>query len=530
METTKFEDINLSNQLQKAIIDMNFIDMTPIQAQAIPKMLEGKDLIGQAQTGTGKTAAFGLPILEMIDEYDDKLQSVVLCPTRELAMQVAEEIKRLAKYKKGIEVLAVYGGQPIDRQIRALKKGVQIIVGTPGRVMDHIDRHTLKLTNVKIAVLDEADEMLDMGFRDDIEFILSKLPEERQTVMFSATMPAPILDLTRRYLKNPEFIKVVKKDLTVANIDQFYFEVRELNKPEVLSRLIDTYNLKLALVFCNTKKRVDELVQTLEKIGYLADGLHGDMSQSQRELVMSRFRRGKLNVLVATDVAARGIDVDDIDAVFNYDIPMDDEDYVHRIGRTARAGKTGYAFSFVTGREFYKIRDIQKYAKTTIKPKEVPSMKDVEKNKTKLMLEKVKTSINSGDLETYTSMVEKLLEDGYTYMDITAGLLKMVIGKELKVNSQEEEFENITNEQGMVRLFINIGRNKKIQPRDIVGSIAGETGIPGKAIGAIDIFDKFTFVDVPQKYANDVMVSMKNNQIKGNRVNIEQANVAARTR
>ena len=305
MEKLRFEDLNLSKEMQKAVAELDFEEATPIQYQSIPYILKGKDIIGQAQTGTGKTAAFGIPTLEMVDPESRKVQAVILCPTRELAIQVAEELKKLSKYKKGVEILPIYGGQPIERQMNGLKKGVQIIIGTPGRVMDHLDRRTLKLDNVKIVILDEADEMLDMGFREDIEFILKKIPEQRQTILFSATMPQAILNLAKKYQKNPEFIKLVHKELTVPSIEQFYYEVKEQTKPEVLSRLIDTYDLKLSLVFCNTKKRVDELVGHLQARGYLADGLHGDMNQTQRDRVMSKFRKGAVEILVATDVAAR---------------------------------------------------------------------------------------------------------------------------------------------------------------------------------------------------------------------------------
>ena len=296
MSQMKFEELNLSNELLKAIDDMGFEEATPIQAQTIPYIYKGKDVIGQAQTGTGKTAAFGLPILDMIDPQDKSQQAIILCPTRELAIQVAEELRALSKYKEGIRTLPIYGGQPIERQIHALKKGVQIIIGTPGRVMDHMRRHTLKLHNTKIVVLDEADEMLDMGFREDIEKILQDVPKERQTLLFSATIPKPILELAERYLKNPQFIKMVHKELTVPSIEQYYIEVKQKNKVEALSRLIDFYNPNLALVFCNTKKRVDELLQQLQAWGYSADGLHGDMSQSQRDRVMGKFKTGAIDI------------------------------------------------------------------------------------------------------------------------------------------------------------------------------------------------------------------------------------------
>ena len=411
---------------------MGFEETTTIQAQSIPYMLEGRDVIGQAPTGTGKTAAFGITVLERIDPKRKELQAVILCPTRELAIQVAGEIKKISKYKKGIEILPIYGGQPIDRQIKALKKDVQIITGTPGRVMDHLNRHTLKMEGVKIIILDEADEMLDMGFREDIETIIKKIPKQRQTIFFSATMPKAILDLTKKYQNNPQFIKLVHKEMTVPNVEQFYIEVKQQAKPEALARLIDYYNLKLSLVFCNTKKRVDELVEDLKMRGYLADGLHGDMQQKQRDIVMSRFRRRDIDVLVATDVAARGIDVGDLEAVFNYDIPTDDEYYVHRIGRTARAGKAGLAFTFVIGKEVYRIRQIQQFTKTKIIAKRIPSISDVEEIRTNIILETVKDTVDAGNLGEYSNLVEELIQEEYTSLEVAAALLKIMIDKESK--------------------------------------------------------------------------------------------------
>ncbi|MFZ3059562.1 MAG: DEAD/DEAH box helicase [Candidatus Methanoperedens sp.] len=429
MENPGFKELQLSREMQKAITDMGFEEATPIQAQSIPYMLEGKDVIGQAQTGTGKTAAFGIATLERINPQNRGLQAVILCPTRELAIQVAEELKKLSKYKRGIEILPVYGGQPIDRQIRALRHGVQIIIGTPGRVMDHLDRRTLKMDGVKIIILDEADEMLDMGFREDIEIIMRKIPKERQTILFSATMSRPILDLTKKYQNKPQMIKLAHKEMTVPEVEQFYFEVKQQAKTEALCRLIDLHDLKLSLVFCNTKRRVDELVETLKSRGYLADGLHGDLQQRQRDTVMSKFRRREIEILVATDVAARGIDVGDIEAVFNYDIPPDDEYYLHRIGRTARAGKAGQAFTFVTGREVYRIRQIQQFTKTKIIPQKVPSISDVEDIRTNLLLEKVKGIVDAGHLGEYSNLVEKLTQEDYTSLEVAAALLKMVMGE-----------------------------------------------------------------------------------------------------
>jgi len=440
MENLEFKDLKLSKEIQKAITDMGFEEATPIQSNSIPYMLEGKDVIGQAQTGTGKTAAFGIAALERIDPQNKGVQAVILCPTRELAIQVSEELKKLSKYQRGIDILPVYGGQPIDRQIRALKKGVQIIIGTPGRVMDHMERKTLKMDGVKMIVLDEADEMLDMGFREDIETIMKRIPKERQTILFSATMSRAILDLAKKYLTKPQMIKLENKEMTVPNVEQFYYEVKSQAKPEVLARLIDINDLKLSLVFCNTKRRVDELVDNLKTRGYLADGLHGDLQQRQREIVMSRFRKREIEILVATDVAARGIDVGDIEAVFNYDIPPDDEYYVHRIGRTARAGKAGRAFSFVTGKEVYRIRQIQQFTKSKIIAQKVPSVSDIEEIKTNLILEKVKGIVDAGHLGEYNNLVEKLIQEDYTSLDVAAALLKMQMverGKEETMKKKE---------------------------------------------------------------------------------------------
>ncbi|MFU0824416.1 DEAD/DEAH box helicase [Clostridium sp.] len=525
MGKIKFEDLQISEQIKRAIAEMGFEEPSPIQEKAIPFVLNGRDIIGQAQTGTGKTAAFGIPAIEMVNPKDKSLQVMVLCPTRELAIQAAQELNNLAKYKEGISVLAIYGGQPIDRQIKALKRGVQIIIGTPGRVMDHMRRKTLKTENVKMIVLDEADEMLDMGFRDDIETIIQEIPQEKQTVLFSATMPKPILELSKRYQKNAEFIKVVHKQLTVPSIEQRYLEVKESAKLEVLSRLIDITNPKLSVVFCNTKKRVDEVVGQLQARGYFAEGLHGDMKQQQRDRVMNKFRNGTIEILVATDVAARGIDVDDVEVVFNYDLPQDEEYYVHRIGRTGRAGKSGIAYTFVAGKAIRKLKDIERYTKTRIKRAEVPSADDVEEFKMGIFMEKVKETIEAGHLGKYIDYIEKLLDEDYASIDVAAALLKMSTGEERKEElNLDDDLGDTGAEEGMVRLFINIGRNHKIQAKDVIGAIAGETGIAGKLIGKIDIYEKFTFVEVPKEYAREVLNIMKNNTIKGKKINIEPAN------
>ncbi|RNI12506.1 DEAD/DEAH box helicase [Methanohalophilus sp. RSK] len=431
MESLTFKDLNLSKNIERAVEDMGFEEPTPIQSQSIPYLMEGKDVIGQAQTGTGKTAAFGIPALEMLDVKSKKVQVLVLCPTRELANQVAEEMSNLAKYQN-TKMLPVYGGQPIDRQIKALRRGVHIVIGTPGRVMDHIQRKTLKFDGVKMLVLDEADEMLDMGFREDIEFILSRVPGQKQTVLFSATMPKPIIKLTKKYLQNPQMVKTVHKKLTVPQIEQFYFEVKNNAKTEILCRLIDIYNFKSSLVFCNTKKNVDKQVETLKARGYLVDGLHGDMRQAQRERVMSNFRKGEIETLVATDVAARGIDVENIEAVFNYDIPQDEESYVHRIGRTGRAGKEGIAITFASGKDTRKIKNIQKHTKAKIIRKNVPSQSDVEDIRAEKLSQNVKKIIDDGHIGKYEHWVENLLEEDYASVDIAAALVKILLAEDKK--------------------------------------------------------------------------------------------------
>ena len=529
METVRFEEMGLSEEIQKAVRYMGFEEASPIQAKAIPAMISGIDLIGQAQTGTGKTAAFGIPILEKVDPKLKKLQAIVLCPTRELAIQVADEIRNLSRYMHGIKVLPIYGGQDIVKQIRSLKSGTQIVIGTPGRVMDHMRRKTMKLDFVHTVVLDEADEMLNMGFREDIEFVLSGVPEERQTVLFSATMPKPIMEITKKFQNNAKVIKVTKKELTVPNIEQYYYDVKPKKKEEVLSRLLDIYSPRLSVVFCNTKKQVDLLVNALLGRGYFAAGLHGDMKQEQRDRVMQGFRTGKTEILVATDVAARGIDVDEVEAVFNYDLPQDDEYYVHRIGRTGRAGREGRAFSFVSGKEVYKLKEIQRYCKTKIYAQKVPSLNDVANTKMENILDDVERVIEQEDLDMMINAIEERVNNSeFTAMDMAAAFLKICCGMtEENKNTEENDWEfgdTGAGEDGMVRLFINIGKKQRVRPGDILGAIAGESGMDGKLIGTIDMYDKYTFVEVPREYAREVLNAMKNVKIKGKTVAVEPAN------
>ena len=556
METLRFDELQLDERILRAVANMGFEEASPIQAQAIPVQMEGRDIIGQAQTGTGKTAAFGIPLLQKVDPKSKKLQAIALCPTRELAIQVADEIRRLAKYMHGVKVLPIYGGQDIVKQIRSLKDGTQIIIGTPGRVMDHMRRKTVKFDHIQTVVMDEADEMLNMGFLEDMETILSQLPEERQTVMFSATMPQAIADIAHKFQKEPVTVKVVKKELTVPKVTQYYYEVKPKTKVEVMCRLLDMYAPKLSVVFCNTKKGVDELVQALQGRGYFAEGLHGDLKQIQRDRVMNSFRNGRTDILVATDVAARGIDVDDVEAVFNYDLPQDDEYYVHRIGRTGRAGREGIAFSFVVGKEVYKLRDIQRYCKTKIIPQAIPSLNDVTGIKVDKILENVADTIEESDLSEMINILEKkLLEEDYTSLDLAAALLKMMMGEESEDivdtreprslddldsyysggsrngngrgrgrNSGGRDSRYDSGREDMARLFINIGKNQNVKPGDILGAIAGESGMPGKMVGSIDMYDKYTFVEVPRENADAVLNAMKDVKIKGKNIHMEKAN------
>ncbi len=529
MENIIFSQLNLSSEVQKALDAMGFEEATPIQSQAIPPIFEGKDIIGQAQTGTGKTCAFGIPAIEMLDSQNLGVQVMILCPTRELAIQVSEELKNVSKYKKGIKILPIYGGQSIDRQIMALKGKPQIVIGTPGRIMDHMRRHTLKLSNLRMMILDEADEMLNMGFREDIDLILKDLPEDRQTLLFSATMPKEIMDLTKLYQKDPLHVKTAHKQLTIPSIEQYYLEVRENSKLELLCRLIDAKNIKLGMVFCNTKKRVDELTSSLQTRGYSAEALHGDMKQTERDRVMNKFRKGLIEILVATDVAARGIDVNNVEAVFNYDIPSDEEYYVHRIGRTGRAGKKGVSYSFIFGRDIYKLKDIQRYTKSEILPMKPPTISDVEEVKLEGAISEVLGLLETPEaFSKYHSIIEKMLSasDEATTLDIAALLFKMAFGE---LDSRNYEISDLDQEEvryrkeGMVRLFFNVGSMDRIQPKNIVQSIASKTSVSGKLIGEIDIHKNFTFVEVPAEFADEVLNNLRNFTHRGRNVVIEKA-------
>lgn len=520
-ENLKFEELNLSKNIKRALSDCGYIEATEIQTKSIPIILEGRDLIGQSKTGTGKTASYSLPMIESIDKKLKKVQAIVLCPTRELAIQVTDEIRKFNKYQEGVKTVAIYGGQSIETQIRALKKGVQIVVGTPGRVMDHMRRKTLKLDSVKMVVLDEADEMLNMGFEEDIETILKDIPENRQTVLFSATMNKRILEIAKKYLKNPKSVKIKADELTVNNIEQISINIKSKMKDEAVMRLIDAYTPKKAIVFCNTKKKVDDLIENLKSKGYKAESLHGDIKQTQRDRIMKRLKSGQLQILVATDVAARGIDVDGLELVVNYDIPQEEEYYVHRIGRTGRNGSVGKAFTFVVGKEKNKIYNIQKYANTKIKSGTIPTLEEVNKIKNKQMVNKIQNIIDSGEFKN-EEILEELQARNKDIKCIAKALLTMLTQNEK--SRKEVSFDYAQDDNGNVKLFLNLGKKDKIMAKDIVGSLSSNVAMSGSEIGKINILDKFTFVEVPTKYVNDIMTQMEGKQIKGRDVNIEIAN------
>ncbi len=550
MQNIQFSQMNLSEEVLKAVEDMGFEEATSIQARAIPLIMAGSDVIGHSQTGTGKTAAFSLPAIEKVDpKLGRSIQTLILCPTRELAVQACDEIKKFTKHKPYVRAVPIYGGQQIDRQFAALRQGAQIVVGTPGRVMDHMRRGTLKLDRLRMIILDEADEMLSMGFREDIETILQDVPEERQTILFSATMSREIMQITKKYQKNPELVRVTPEQLTVPSIEQLYYEVPYGKKPEVLSRLLDVYNPGLSMVFCNTKKQVDELVEELQTRGYSAEGLHGDMKQNERTRVMNSFKTGRCDVLVATDVAARGIDVDNIEAVFNYDIPQDVEYYVHRIGRTGRAGKEGRSFTFVCGRrQIFELQSIERFTRSKIQHRAVPSSSEVMETRTRTFMDEVKGVIEAGGLEQYNPILDGLMED-YATTDISAALIHMLVTKDgggLIADKKDDALfraesgklrtardnpparrndrrpvapRRVTGgrpeDAGMSKVRINIGREARVSANHILGAVAGETGLPGKAFGRIEIGDDHTIVSVPSEHIGLVLESMKDTKIMG---------------
>jgi ATP-dependent RNA helicase DeaD len=455
-----FSELGLSTELLKAIDKLGFEQAAPIQAEAIPVLMRGQDVVGQSQTGSGKTAAFAAPAIEKVNVDQRATQVLILCPTRELAVQVSEEVHKLAHFKRGLHALPIYGGQSYDRQLFGLRQGAHIIIGTPGRVMDHMRRGTLRLDALKMVILDEVDVMLNMGFRDDIETILQATPKERQTVFFSATIPRPIQQLIEKYARDPQNIRIEQKALTVPTVEQVYYEVDRRYKVDLLTRLIDIHDLKLGIIFCNTKRMVDDLADHLNAQGYSADRLHGDMTQAMRDRVMNKFRKSGLEFLVATDVAARGIDVDDVEVVFNYDMPYDGQDYVHRIGRTGRKGRGGRAISFASGRELFQIRNIERYANIRIHRGQIPTVSEVEEARANVFLDKLRLTLRSGEFKRQDHLIERLLEEGFSSTDIASALLHQLQGEgpapaakaapreEIRERPEREERPRFRDERG----------------------------------------------------------------------------------
>jgi ATP-dependent RNA helicase DeaD len=522
---TNFNEIGLRPELMRAVIEVGYEEPTPIQARAIPAMIAGRDLVAQAQTGTGKTAAFALPILQRIDTNKHHVQALVLVPTRELAIQVAHATHLLGKYT-GVTVLPVYGGQPIARQLRSLQQGVHVVVGTPGRVMDHIRRETLDLAKVNVLVLDEADEMLDMGFLEDIEFILEQMPKDKQTTLFSATMPVRIRELSRRYMRDTQIISVGREQVTVPQTNQTYYEVPQRAKLDALCRILDVETPTSTIIFCARKSDVDELVESLQGRGYKAEAIHGDLNQVQRDRVMRGFRDGKTEILVATDVAARGLDIPQVSHVVNYHIPWDPESYVHRIGRTGRAGREGTAITLIAPREYRQLKLIERLIQKRIKAGRLPSMADVEARRRALLVEQLRAAIEGGGLEPYRLAAEELSEDADP-IDVAAAALKLLATIDSKKTEggvkRAVDPGSDGAEPGMARLFINVGRNEGIRPADIVGAIAGEAGIPGRAIGVIDLYEQYAFVEVPQESARHVVEALNRTSLRGHAVRAEVA-------
>jgi ATP-dependent RNA helicase DeaD len=576
MEKRPFNELGLSPELLKAVDKMGFEEASPIQTAVIPHGLAGKDVVGQSATGSGKTAAFAIPAIEKVDVKLRAVQVLVLCPTRELAVQVAEEFGKLAFFKKGLMEVPIYGGQSYERQFRALHAGAQVVIGTPGRVMDHMARGTLKLDSLKVVVLDEADRMLDMGFRDDIEHILKAVPEQRQCLFFSATMPRAIQDLIKRYTRDPAWVRIEAHAQNAPQVEQIYFEVDRRSKIELLTRLIDYHDFRYGIIFCSTKIMVDELDEHLHARGYSTDRLHGDITQAQRTRVMDKFRRRGFEFLVATDVAARGLDVDDLEVVFNFDLPNDAEDYTHRVGRTGRAGRKGMAFTFVAGRELYKLQNMIHYGRLKIRRENIPSMDEVEEARGNVFFERLRATLEEKKFKSHDEMFGRLMEQGHTSTDIASALIHLLQGQEAEAAkpakaaptktkaeriaaneapktgasggpvsrpaaagreaspptitehpkgfpsgdrfaAQKRSFDRkprTGREPGFTTVSFNVGRAQLITPADLVGKIAGVTRLPANVVGAIDIHEEHTLVDVATEHAELVVAKLAGIRIK----------------
>jgi len=526
----KFEELKINPLLIKGIEKMKFEVMTEIQEKVIPIALKMVDIIAQAPTGTGKTIAYALPILNKIDVSIEAIQTIVIAPTRELAVQITKEINTVAFYLKDVKAVAIYGGESIDRQILALKKRPQIIVATPGRLMDHMERRTVRLDNVTTVVLDEADEMLNMGFKEDIDFILTNIKLKHQTMMFSATISKEIERIANQFLDKPVSIRIAASQLTVSTISQKMIEVKEKDKIEIIARLIDINDYKLVMIFCNTKKTVDEVTSQLLIRGFMTEALHGDMKQMQRDRVMNRFRSGLINILVASDVAARGLDIDDVDVVINYDVPTDEEYYVHRIGRTGRAQKSGLSITLVTRMEKNRLKAIANYSKAVITPMNIPSLEKVIEVRMKRILNKALEVAKEPN--EYQKILTKNLNDLEVAGVLKDDLLRGLIFLHMKTNESNVEIEEIKEEistrqkqrdQKVSRIFISIGRRDKIKVYDLTDWLVKHTNMTNADINAIEIHDNFSFFEVPTEHVDELLTTVNGSIFKGRHVILEVA-------
>lgn len=560
-----FESLGLDPRLVQTVTELGYTDPSPIQAAAIPALLGGTDILGQAQTGTGKTAAFALPMLHQLDYAAHGVQALVLTPTRELATQVSEAIYRYGK-QVGVRVVPIYGGQSYSRQMKRLERDVHVVVGTPGRTLDLIKQGVLKLAGVKVVVLDEADRMLDMGFIEDVEAILAATPAERQTALFSATFPTEIRELANKYMHNPQSVSVSRGTLTVPQTEQRYYLLHESSKLPALTRLLETEDMQSALIFTRTKAGASELADQLLARGFAAEALHGDLAQEVRETVLRRFRREQVTILVATDVVARGVDIPQVSHVFNFDIPLDPEDYVHRIGRTGRAGRSGVAVTLLTPREKFRLKSIERLIKQPVKLAKLPGKEEVRHKREERFIQKLSDVFADADLDKELTLVRELVDLNYDLHEVAAAAIKLA-----RVNESNRPLEDVeeiqdrperdrvgksrdgrpfrehthkshrpgehgekgerrerssgprSHEPGMVRMILNVGREHGIQPKDVVYTIASEAGIPGRAIGAIEIRQRQTYVDVKEVHAERVLRQMEHGMMRGQRVTLVRA-------
>ncbi len=530
-----FDQLGLSPAVLRAIRSIGYEQPTEIQARSIPVVMEGRDLIGRSHTGTGKTMAFGVPAVEHCLKRPDSrsTQVLVLCPTRELAMQACDEVRKLTQFTQSIRTVAIYGGQPIQNQIPQLRRGADIVIGTPGRVMDHIGRHTLHLEQVAMVVLDEADEMLNMGFREDIESILTFVPEEHQTLLFSATMPQAILDITDQYQREPVMIETENgTERTIATVEQYYCEVPIGSKSDALSLLLHTHQPQLCIIFCNTKKKVEELNRYLTEHSFHCSMLHGDMKQEARTAVMQSFKSGRTPILIATDVAARGIDVDNVDIVYNFDIPQDYEYYIHRIGRTGRAGKSGVSYTLTAGRrQVFQIRDIARFINVPITHKPLPCTQDIIDNKQKELMKEIRAHVaSSGSASSCNPMIAELMQEGIRPEHLAECMMELLIRREMTdipvlaipkpVGGKQSGSPLPPAPAGYVRLRFSVGRYQRVAPNHIVAAIADATRIPGKQIQKIYCYGDYSLVEVPSKYKNVIIQRVSGTKIGGHKTDV----------